>query len=73
MTEPQRSGQDHFCQRVGRLMSKYLDKSKVEQAFKRAARTAVSGDREARSGGFMAQKDKPKSGALASKAPRKGK
>ena len=54
-------------------MSKYLDRSKVEQAFKRAARTAVSGSRNARSGRFMMQKDKPKAGALAGKAPRKDK
>jgi hypothetical protein len=54
-------------------MSKYLDKSKVEQAFKRAARTAISGGRDARAGRFMAARGKPRSEALASKAPRKGK
>jgi hypothetical protein len=54
-------------------MSKYLDKSKVEQAFKRAARTAVSGNRDARAGRFMTQKDKPKSGTLADKVSRKEK
>jgi len=54
-------------------MSKYLDKSKVEQAFKRAARTAVSGDKDARSGKFVTQRDTPKPATWANKAPRKGK
>jgi hypothetical protein len=52
-------------------MSKYLDRSKVEQAFKRAARAAVSGSRDARAGRFMVQKEKPRSGQMPSKAPRK--
>ncbi len=33
-------------------MSKVLDKSKVEQAFERAGRTAVSGSQDARAGKF---------------------
>lgn len=33
-------------------MSKVLDKSKVEQAFERAGRTAVDGSRDARAGKF---------------------
>jgi hypothetical protein len=44
-------------------MSKYLDKGKVEQAFKRAARTAASGNRDARSGRFMPPKEKGSAGA----------
>jgi hypothetical protein len=36
-------------------MTKYLDKGKVEKAFKRAARTAVSGSRDARSGRSAAE------------------
>ena len=35
-------------------MSKVLDKSKVEQAFERAGRTAVAGSRDARAGKFRA-------------------
>jgi hypothetical protein len=35
-------------------VSKILDKSKVEQAFKRAGRTAVAGSRDARAGKFRA-------------------
>jgi hypothetical protein len=58
---------------MGRLMSKYLDRTKVEQAFKRAARTAASGNRDARSGRFMVRRDEPKPGALANKRPRKEK
>jgi hypothetical protein len=34
-------------------MSKYLDKSKVEQAFKRAASAVTSGDKDARAGRFV--------------------
>ena len=41
-------------------MSKYLDKAKVERAFKVAARRAVSGSRDARSGRFSVQRDKPR-------------
>ena len=44
-------------------MTKYLDKGKVEKAFKRAARTAVSGSRDARSGRFMPPKEKATAGA----------
>lgn len=54
-------------------MRKYLDKSKVEQAFKRAARAAVSGSRDTRSGRFVAQRNNPKVGTITDKAPRKGK
>jgi hypothetical protein len=43
-------------------MSKYLDKGKIEQAFKVAARAAVSGSRDARSGRFTMSKDKAKPG-----------
>jgi hypothetical protein len=57
---------------MGRLMSKHLDKSKVERAFKVAARTAVSGSRDARSGKFVLQRDK-KAESNADKAPRKEK
>ena len=38
--------------RLGGLVSKVLDKSKVEQAFERAGRTAVAGSRDARAGKF---------------------
>ena len=34
-------------------MTKHLDKSKVEQAFKRAAMTLASGDKDARAGRFV--------------------
>jgi hypothetical protein len=34
-------------------MTKHLDKGKVESALKRAARAAVSGNREARAGKFI--------------------
>jgi hypothetical protein len=53
-------------------MSKYLDKRKVEQAFKRAARAVSAGSRDARAGRFVAQGAKPKSGLLTpNKAARK--
>jgi hypothetical protein len=45
-------------------MSKYLDKTKVERAFKVAARTAVSGSRDARSGRFSVQKDERRAGTV---------
>ncbi len=48
-------------------MSKHLDRSKVEQAFKRAARAAVSGSRDARAGRFMVQKDKSKTETVVGK------
>jgi hypothetical protein len=54
-------------------MAKYLDKSKVEQAFKRAARTATSSDRDARAGRFVTERGKSKVGATSEKAPRKAK
>ena len=57
---------------MGRLMSKHLDRSKVERAFKVAARTVVSGSRDARSGKFVPQRDK-KAESNADKAPRKEK
>jgi hypothetical protein len=34
-------------------MGKHLDKSKVEQAFKQAAKTLASGDKDARAGRFV--------------------
>jgi hypothetical protein len=34
-------------------MVKHLDKSKIEQAFKRAASTLASGDKDARAGRFV--------------------
>jgi hypothetical protein len=54
-------------------MSKYLDRNKVEQAFKRAARTAASGSRDARAGRFMVQKEEPKAETAPSKVQRKDK
>jgi hypothetical protein len=54
-------------------MTKYLDKSKVERAFKRAARAATSNDKDARAGRFITQRDRAKVGTSTGKAPRKGK
>lgn len=34
-------------------MVKHIDKSKVEQAFKQAAKTLASGDKDARAGRFV--------------------
>ncbi len=57
---------------MGRLMSKHLDKGKVERAFKLAARTVLSGSKDARSGKFVVQRDK-RGGSNTDKVPRKEK
>jgi hypothetical protein len=57
---------------MGRLMSKHLDKGKVERAFKLAARSVHSGSKDARSGKFVVQSDK-RGRSSTNKAPRKEK